>query len=117
MPNRTYSLSSSKYRFGFNGKEKDNEIYGEGNAIDFGARIIDTRIGRWLSVDPKSAKLPYLTPYNYVANNPIRFTDPDGQFLLDVHQRIAKNALSNFSIDFSRGSVQGKFSNGIWNNW
>ncbi len=26
-------------RYGFNGKENDNEVKGDGNSVDFGARI------------------------------------------------------------------------------
>jgi RHS repeat-associated protein len=47
MPGRTFN--SSEYRYGFNGMEKDDEIKGEGNSLDFGARIYDPRLGRWLS--------------------------------------------------------------------
>lgn len=79
MPNRTYSLSSSKYRFGFNGKEKENDLYGEGNAYDYSSRMYDSRIGKWLSVDPLSNKYPSLSPYHFCANNPIIFKDPDGK--------------------------------------
>ncbi|MFN9319174.1 MAG: hypothetical protein ACK58Q_01115, partial [Chitinophagales bacterium] len=43
MPNRQYSLSSSKYRFGFNGKENDPEAEGQ---QDYGMRIYDSRLGR-----------------------------------------------------------------------
>lgn len=53
MPGRTYSATNS-YRYGFNGKEKDNDIKGEGNQLDFGARIYDPRISRFLSLDPMS---------------------------------------------------------------
>jgi hypothetical protein len=38
-PHRSYSLSTSGYRFGFNGKLKDDEVYGAGNEYDFGERI------------------------------------------------------------------------------
>ena len=48
------SFSNEKYRWGFNGKETDNEVKGNGNSLDFGARIYDSRLGRWLSVDPVS---------------------------------------------------------------
>ena len=68
-------------RFGFNGKEKDNEIKGNGNSYDFGARIFSSRLGRWLSLDPLQVKYPELSPYNYTANNPIMFVDPDGQWI------------------------------------
>jgi RHS repeat-associated protein len=59
------NFSSDKYRFGFNGKENDNEMKSIGNSLDFGARIYDSRIGRWLSLDPLQAKYPDLTPYNF----------------------------------------------------
>jgi RHS repeat-associated protein len=66
------------YRFSFNGKEKDNETYGDGNAYDFGARIYDSRLGRWTSVDPEYSKTSFMTPYHFALNNPIVFIDPDG---------------------------------------
>jgi len=40
------------YRYGFNGKENDNEVKGSGNQQDYGMRIYDPRLGRFLSVDP-----------------------------------------------------------------
>ncbi|MBK7682325.1 MAG: RHS repeat-associated core domain-containing protein [Bacteroidetes bacterium] len=67
------------YRFGFNGKENDNEVKGVGNSLDFGARIYDSRLGRWLIVDPLTKKYPDISPYAYAANNPIFFIDPDGE--------------------------------------
>ena len=66
------------YRYGFNGKENDNEVKGEGNSIDFGARIYDSRLGRWLSTDPLTYKREWLSPYNFVQNNPINRIDPSG---------------------------------------
>ncbi|QQR97184.1 MAG: hypothetical protein IPK18_09870 [Sphingobacteriales bacterium] len=61
--------------------EKDNEVKGSGNSLDFGARIYDSRLGKWLSTDPLQTKYPNLTPYNFVANNPILFVDPDGRVI------------------------------------
>jgi RHS repeat-associated protein len=71
---------SNDYRFGFNGKEKDNEIKGTGNSLDFGARIYDSRLGRWLSLDPLQAKYPSLSPYNYVGNSPLKNIEVDGRY-------------------------------------
>jgi RHS repeat-associated protein len=70
------------YRYGFNGMEKDDEVKGSGNSYDFGARMYDSRIGRWLSIDPLEAKYPNLSPYNFVADNPILFVDPDGKKII-----------------------------------
>ncbi|MFM2327321.1 MAG: hypothetical protein RIR31_1523, partial [Bacteroidota bacterium] len=44
---RKFTQGNSKYRFGFQNQEKDNEIYGEGNAISFRFRVEDTRLGRF----------------------------------------------------------------------
>jgi len=52
MPGRTYSAPGGGYRYGFNGKEMDNEVKGEGNQQNYGFRIYDPRLGRFLSVDP-----------------------------------------------------------------
>jgi RHS repeat-associated protein len=79
MPGRKYKAGSGLYRYGFNGKENDNEVKGDGNQIPYDARIYDPRLGRWLSVDPLQKKYADLTPYNFCLNNPILFTDPDGK--------------------------------------
>jgi len=41
QPGRSYT--SDSYRYGFNGMEKDDEVKGTGNSLDFGARIYDLR--------------------------------------------------------------------------
>ena len=66
------------YRYGFNGKENDNEVKGEGNSQDYGMRIYDPRLGRFLSVDPIAIKFPELTPYQFASNRPIDGIDRDG---------------------------------------
>lgn len=68
------------YYFAFNGKEKDNETYRDGNEYDFGARIHDTRLGRFLSIDPYSKAYPAFTTYSFGGNSPILFIDKDGKF-------------------------------------
>src|SRR5690554_1089619 len=71
-------IRNSSYRYGFNGMEKDDNIKGEGNSYDFGARMYDPRVGRWLSRDPLNQKKPYLSPYQSMRNSPLMFGDPDG---------------------------------------
>ena len=78
MPGRVFS-SASGYRYGFNGKEKDNEIKGDGNSYDYNARIYDNRLGKWLSVDPLYEKYPSESPYLYTGGNPVLYVDKDGR--------------------------------------
>ncbi|MCG2613738.1 RHS repeat-associated core domain-containing protein [Terrimonas sp. NA20] len=74
MPGRT----NGDYRYGFNGKENDNEVKGEGNQQDYGMRIYDPRLGKFLSVDPLAKSYPWYTPYQFAGNKPIAFIDRDG---------------------------------------
>jgi RHS repeat-associated protein len=68
----------SPYSFGFNGQEKDDEVYGEGNAYDLGERIYDPRVSRFLSIDNLTKDFPWYTPYQYAGNKPISCIDIDG---------------------------------------
>lgn len=77
MPGR--ADASSGYRYGFNGKEKDDEVgKGGGAQYDYGFRIYDTRIAKFLSVDPLTSGYPWYTPYQFAGNKPIWATDLDG---------------------------------------
>ena len=74
--NRGFSFEN--YRYGFNGKAKDNEVFGNGNFIDYGKRENDPRLARFFSVDPITKKYPMLTPYQFASNRPIDGVDWDG---------------------------------------
>ncbi len=74
-----FSNRTTQYSYGFNGKEKDDEINGAGNEYDFGARIFDSRLGRFLSIDPRVDEFPFQTPYCFASNNPIRMIDVEGE--------------------------------------
>jgi RHS repeat-associated protein len=82
------SWSGGDYRYGFNGKELDQEGMGGGGATyDYGFRIYNPQIGRFLSVDPLSPRYSMLTPYQYASNCPVLGTDMDG---LEFNDRIAE---------------------------
>ncbi len=79
LPSRHGSASPHEYRYGFNGMEKDNELKGgEGNSINYEARVQDTRIGRFLSIDPLTKSFPHYSPYQFAGNTPIQAIDLDG---------------------------------------
>ena len=85
MPNR--SFNSNSYKYGFNGKERDNEIVGtSGGTYDYGFRIYNPSLGRFLSVDPLSRSYPFFTPYQFAANKPITGIDLDGLEYLDFRE-------------------------------
>ena len=71
------SSNSSTSRFGFGGKERDGEWQG-GAAYDYGFRIYDARLGKFLSVDPLTTSYSMLTPYQFASNSPISGIYLDG---------------------------------------
>ena len=73
---------SPLYRYGYNGKEKDGELHGEGNSYDYGARIYDPRVGCWWSKDPIADEYANWTPYHFAMNSPIMLLDPDGKDII-----------------------------------
>jgi len=96
------------YRYGFNGKEMDNEVSGDGNQYDYGFRIYNPRLGRFLSIDPLFKSYPWFTPYQFAANDPIRNIDIDGleggsaiEHELGVLKAIADDALYKVKSAFS----------------
>lgn len=70
--------SPDKYKYGFNGKEEDNEINGSGNSYSFEYRALDSRIGRFFSRDLAFKKLPHYSPYCFAGNSPIQAIDYQG---------------------------------------
>ena len=96
MPGRKLS---GGYRYGFNGKENDNEVKGEGNQQDYGMRIYDGRIGKFLSVDPITSSYPMLTPYQFSSNRPIDGIDLDGLEYKSAANWAEKN-IANYSYTF-----------------
>ena len=76
MPGR--SVNTEGYRFGFNGQEKDNEIGGIGNSYNFTFRTYDSRLGRFLSIDPIGKNYPHSSPFAFAENSPIQCIDLEG---------------------------------------
>ncbi|WKZ78880.1 MAG: RHS repeat-associated core domain-containing protein [Candidatus Kapaibacterium sp.] len=72
------SSADDAHRYGFNGKENDNEIKGEGVQQDYGFRIYDARVARFLSVDPLSSSYPMNSTYMFAENKPIAGIDLEG---------------------------------------
>jgi RHS repeat-associated protein len=72
LPGRTFEIKD--YKYGYNGKENDKET----GYQDYGFRMYDPNIARFISVDPLTKKYPWYSPYQFAGNKPIWFTDLDG---------------------------------------
>ena len=79
MPGTDRNHNSKEYRYGFNGKEKDQNLeFGSQTVYDYGMRIYNPAIGKFLSVDPLTQSYPWYTPYQFAGNKPIWAIDLDG---------------------------------------
>ncbi|SEC57276.1 RHS repeat-associated core domain-containing protein, partial [Tenacibaculum sp. MAR_2009_124] len=76
VPNRHGQADS--YRYGFQGQEKDDEVKGEGNSINYKYRMHDPRVGRFFATDPLDYEYPFYTPYQFSSNSPIHAIELEG---------------------------------------
>jgi RHS repeat-associated protein len=86
MAGRKYNQGT--YRYGFNGKEEDSE-WGSQMIQDYGFRIYNPTIGKFLSVDPLTKDYPELTTYQFASNTPIQAIDLDGLEAFFIHGTIS----------------------------
>lgn len=99
--------TDQKYRY--NGKELQEET----EWFDYGARMYDASLGRWLSLDPLAQQYYSWSPYNYAYNSPIRYSDPDGSIPWDEvikFTRVSSNY--GYRID-PKTKTPGDFHKGI----
>ena len=102
---KTPPKNAHLYHYGFNGKEKVDEMFGEGDAYDYGMRAYDARVGRFMSVDVIFFRFAYYSPYQFGGCNPIRFIDLDG---LEPGEPFtnANEAALNFTSLYGAFSIQ-----------
>lgn len=79
QPGRSYTLTNdSSYKYLFNGKFHDDNIYGKDNSYDYGMRLYDPRLGRFMCTDPLFKKYAMLSTYQFASDKPIQAIDIDG---------------------------------------
>ncbi len=90
VPRRFDSLED--YRYGFQGQEKDDEVKGEGNSLNFNNRMHDPRVGRFFAIDPLYREFPYYSPYQFAGNNPIYALEFEGLEPMPSTENITKTS-------------------------
>ncbi|MEO9967266.1 MAG: RHS repeat-associated core domain-containing protein, partial [Reichenbachiella sp.] len=80
--------ASTAQNFKYNGKEEISDL--GVNWHDYGARMYQSDLGRWFSIDPMSELTVDKTPYHYVANNPVSHIDPNGMYSLSINGKKVK---------------------------
>jgi hypothetical protein len=82
-----WSQDTGVYRYGFQNQEKDNEVKGVGNSINYKYRMHDPRLGRFFAVDPLVAKFPWNSPFAFSENRVVDGIEIEGlEVLLIGHQ-------------------------------
>lgn len=72
-------MTNCAYRFGFNGQEKDDEVYGAtGTSLHFTFREYDNRVARFFAIDPLAKEYPHYTPYQFAGLTPIEAREREG---------------------------------------
>jgi len=100
MEGRSSNLGD--YRYGFNSKERDPASEWGQTSYDYGFRIYNPGIGKFLSVDPLTGSYPFYTPYQFAGNKPIVAIDRDG----------LEESISTFQMDWDNRALLGDKSIG-----
>ena len=105
------SSRQSVQPYKYNGKELDRK--GGLDWYDYGARMYDAALGRFMKTDRFSEKYVSLSPYQYGANNPVYNIDVNGDSLLLNKTSVAEAMLAIYNGLEDGTNLKMKFNNGV----
>ena len=99
------------YRYGFQNQEKDDEIKGAGNSVNYKYRMHDPRVGRFFAVDPLIKKFPYYSSYAFSGNRVIDAIELEGKEPEDFLINFIINSVKSYIIQTSQKYIENTVKN------
>lgn len=78
-------LGSEKFRYGFQNQEKDDEVKGDGNSLNYKYPMHDPRLGRFFAIDPLAGKYPFNSVYAFCEDIVVNAIELEGLESVFVH--------------------------------
>ncbi len=74
----TSTITDPSNRWRYSGKEEQQALSPDLSLLDYGARMYDPTLARWLTPDPLAEKQYQSGPYSFCYGNPNNYVDPNG---------------------------------------
>jgi RHS repeat-associated protein len=93
---------SEGYRYGFQGQEKDDEVKGDGNSVNYKYRMHDPRVGRFFAVDPLASTFPWNSSYAFSENRLLDGVELEGKEVLLINLGAGAGSTMTYNAKVTR---------------
>jgi RHS repeat-associated protein len=109
LRSNTNTVASLKYQYRGQELDKETDLY------NYRARFYDTETGRFLGTDRQGQ---FFSPYVGIGNNPVNFTDPDGEWIAPLVGALVGGYVAGSISAYNDGDA-GWANPGMWdaNDW